>query len=199
MELRGENIPFLSLTWFLNGGKKFTYWISVFSARSCLDILIYLVHTVSLQYTIGSLGFGLESRKGQLAVWTWATGYQIMTLSRYLPETYVHLLVILLYRNNIGRSQCLSGLRHELSRTLWSWVRIPLKVMDVCVCVYSVFVLSYVQVATLRLADHSSKESYSLCKKDYGTKKEARAQQRTVEPLMDEWMRNTIDNLILSK
>jgi hypothetical protein len=38
--------------------------------------------------------------------------------------------------------------------------------MYVCVSVYSVFVLSCVQVAALRRADHSSKESYRLCKKD---------------------------------
>jgi hypothetical protein len=38
-----------------------------------------------------------------------------------------------------------------------------------CVCVYSVFVLSCVQVAALRRADHSSKESYRLWKNDYGT------------------------------
>jgi hypothetical protein len=54
------------------------------------------------------------------------------------------------------------------------------------VCVYSVFVLSCVQAAALRRADHSSKESYRLCKKDYGTVEEARAQQRAVEPLMNE-------------
>jgi hypothetical protein len=35
--------------------------------------------------------------------------------------------------------------------------------MDVCVCVYSVFMLSCVYVAALRRADHSSKESNRLC------------------------------------
>jgi hypothetical protein len=51
----------------------------------------------------------------------------------------------------------------------------PSQGMDVCVCVYSVFVLSCVQVAAFRRADHSSKESYRLCKNDYGTEEEARA------------------------
>jgi hypothetical protein len=48
------------------------------------------------------------------------------------------------------------------------------------VCVYFVFVLSCV-----RRADHSSKESYRLCKVDYDTEEEARALQRVVEPLMN--------------
>jgi hypothetical protein len=57
------------------------------------------------------------------------------------------------------------------------------------VCIYYVFVLSCVQVAALRWADHSSKESYRLCKKDYETEEEARAQHRTVEPLMNEFLK----------
>jgi hypothetical protein len=55
------------------------------------------------------------------------------------------------------------------------------------VCVYSAFALSCVQVAALRRADHLSKESYRLRKKDYETEEEARAQQRAVESL-NEWM-----------
>jgi hypothetical protein len=49
------------------------------------------------------------------------------------------------------------------------------------VCVYSDFVLSYVYVAVLRRADHSSKEIYYLCKKDYGTGEKARPEVRAVE------------------
>jgi hypothetical protein len=64
----------------------------------------------------------------------------------------------------------------------------PTQGMDVCVCVYSVFVFFCVLVAALRWAEHSSKESYRLCKNDYETEEEARAQQKAVEPLMKEKM-----------
>jgi hypothetical protein len=70
-----------------------------------------------------------------------------------------------------------------LSLELWDRVRFLLKA---CVCVYSVFVLSCVYVAALRWAYNSSKESCRLCKKDYETEEEARAQQRAVEPLKNE-------------
>jgi hypothetical protein len=46
----------------------------------------------------------------------------------------------------------------------------PTQGMDVCVCVYSLFVLSCVYVAALRRADHWSMESSRLCKNDYETK-----------------------------
>jgi hypothetical protein len=80
------------------------------------------------------------------------------------------------------------SLSHEPSspaQTLGSWVRILLKTC-MSVCVYSVSVLSCVQVAALRRADPQSKESYHLCKKDYENEVEARAQQRVLEPLMNE-------------
>jgi hypothetical protein len=43
-----------------------------------------------------------------------------------------------------------------------------------------------VYVAVLRRADHSSKESYRLYKKDYETEEEAKALQMAVGPLMNE-------------
>jgi hypothetical protein len=44
-------------------------------------------------------------------------------------------------------------------------------------CVYSVCVVLCVGSAALRRADPASKESYRLCKNDYETEEEARAQE----------------------
>jgi hypothetical protein len=82
-----------------------------------------------------------------------------------------------------GRAQWPHSIRHVLSslaRTLGLWVRIPLKAW-MSVCVYSMYVLSFVYVAALRRADHSSNESYRLCKKGCETEEETRAQKRAVE------------------
>jgi hypothetical protein len=49
------------------------------------------------------------------------------------------------------------------------------------VCVYSVFVLSCVQIAALRRADPRSKESYRLCKTDQETKNAVKVQQKGAE------------------
>jgi hypothetical protein len=62
----------------------------------------------------------------------------------------------------------------------------PIQGMDVCVCVYSVFVLSCAFVAALRRAEHSSKEPYRMCKKGYETEEEAGAQQSAVDLLVNE-------------
>jgi hypothetical protein len=64
----------------------------------------------------------------------------------------------------------------------------PTQGMNVCVCVYSEFVLSCIQVEALQRAHHLSKVSYRLCEKDYETDEEGRAQQRALEPLMTELM-----------
>jgi hypothetical protein len=55
--------------------------------------------------------------------------------------------------------------------------------MDVCLCVYYVFVFC-VWVEALQRADRSSKESYRLCKKDYETEEEVRANKKAIELLM---------------
>jgi hypothetical protein len=63
----------------------------------------------------------------------------------------------------------------------------PTRGMGVCVCVYSVFVLSCVEVERpLRQADHSSKESYRLCKNITKLKKRPGPNKRAVEPLINE-------------
>jgi hypothetical protein len=57
--------------------------------------------------------------------------------------------------------------KNELSsptQTLRSWVPIQLEAW-MSVCVYSVFVLSCVQVAASRRADPPSKEFFQLCKR----------------------------------
>jgi hypothetical protein len=56
------------------------------------------------------------------------------------------------------------------------------------VFVYSAFVFPCVQVAALQRADRSPNESYRMCKEDYETEEEARAQQRAIEPLVNELM-----------
>jgi hypothetical protein len=68
----------------------------------------------------------------------------------------------------MSESQWPHGLRHELSLPAQNTGIMdsnPTQGMDVCVCIYSVFVLFCVQVEALRRADPLSKECYRLCKK----------------------------------
>jgi hypothetical protein len=67
------------------------------------------------------------------------------------------------------------------------------------VCVYSVFVLSCVQVAALRRADPSSKESYRLCESGV-TEKAAKVQQkdcRAIKKLSSRDTCNAFDFLLI--
>jgi hypothetical protein len=84
------------------------------------------------------------------------------------------------------RSHWPCGLRHGpslLTRTLGSWVLIPLKAW-MSVCVYSVFVFFCMWVAALRRADPPSKEFYRLCT-DKGSGKMRPRSTRATEP----WIR----------
>jgi hypothetical protein len=77
-----------------------------------------------------------------------------------------------------------------ISETLGSWVRIPLKAW-ISVYVYSLFVLSCVQVAALRRADLPSKESYRLCKRRLRNWRRRQGQTRgcKANEWMNEWMK----------
>jgi hypothetical protein len=77
-----------------------------------------------------------------------------------------------------------SSIRHEPYSPAWtlgSWVQIPLEAW-MSVCVYSVFVLSCVQVAALQQADPLSKESYRLCKKTKELRSGQGPTKRAVKP-----------------
>jgi hypothetical protein len=91
----------------------------------------------------------------------------------YLQKLYKYYSLIYENLNCVDcRSQWSRDLRHELSspsQTLGSCFRIPLEAR-MFVCVYSVFVLSCVQLAALWLADPPSKESYRLCKRSRNRK-----------------------------
>jgi hypothetical protein len=87
--------------------------------------------------------------KSRHSALSWATSIQF---------TYIRTIYL-----TVSRSQWPRGLSHEMSSPAWtlgSWVTISLQAW-MFVCVYSVFVLSC-EVAALRRADHSSKESYQL-------------------------------------
>jgi hypothetical protein len=75
----------------------------------------------------------------------------------------------------------------------------PIQGMHICLCVYSVFVLSGVQATAFGLADHSSKESYRLWKNEYETEEEARAQQkgcRAIFGCVNEWNSLGTDSVV---
>jgi hypothetical protein len=90
----------------------------------------------------------------------------------------------------LNACRCAAYLRHEPSsppRILGSWVRISLRNMDV-LCV-RLFCVCVVLCLGSGLATRWSlvQESYRLCKNDYETEEEAKAQRRAIEPLMNEY------------
>jgi hypothetical protein len=71
----------------------------------------------------------------------------------------------------------------------------PTQGMDICVRIYSVFVLSFVQVAALRRADYTRPRRPTDCvNKYYETDEVTRAQARAVEPLMNEMNKSRWSN-----
>jgi hypothetical protein len=96
-------------------------------------------------------------RREHIQQWT------LFTSSSFRSEIWFH-------QGSVGRSQWPRGLKPKLSslaRTLGPWVRIPLEAL-MSLCFYSVFVFPVLGLC--RRADHSSQESYRLCKnKDYET------------------------------
>jgi hypothetical protein len=105
------------------------------------------------------------------------------TITTANPTQCKQALDLGLWHVTMGRSQWPRGIRHELSspvQTLGSWVQIPLEAW-MPVCVYSVFVLSSVQISTLRRADPSSEESHRLWKR-WGNWKSGQGPTKAVEP-----------------
>jgi hypothetical protein len=84
------------------------------------------------------------------------------------------------------RSQWPRSLGHELSsppQPLGLWIRVPLGAW-ISVCLYSVFMLSYVKIAALRRLIPLPRNPID-CLKDQENEKVAKAQQRAVEPEID--------------
>jgi hypothetical protein len=60
----------------------------------------------------------------------------------------------------------------------------PTQIMNICMCVYSLSDLFFVQGAALRLADNSSKELQCVCKKRLRNWRRDQGPTKAVEPLM---------------
>jgi hypothetical protein len=91
--------------------------------------------------------------------------------------------------SQLGRSQWSRGLNMNCLRSLQRWDRgFESHSRHGCLSAFILCLCCPVcrQAVALRRDDSPSKESYRLCKKDYETEEEARAQQRAAEPLMNE-------------
>jgi hypothetical protein len=111
--------------------------------------------------------------------------------------------IISLFWDPNDQSQWPRVLRHELSslaRTLGSWVRIRMRAW---VSMYAFIVCVVLCVGSMALwqADHSSKESYRLCKKSLRTGRRGQGPTkgcRAIHEWMNEWKSNILLTILFS-
>jgi hypothetical protein len=150
------------------------HWCTGHTESSDIKIIIFWDITPSCQLKVSLWLVSVEISDSSVIIWKPGDVKKVLRVLSLQWECYKSVARIRLVKTVKtycvlvickGRSQWPRSLRHELSspaRTLGSWLRIQLKAWT-SVCIYSVFVLSCVQIAALRQADPTSKEAYRLC------------------------------------